>query len=70
MIILIQWEIQFAYCQAENCEFDGVVIIWPYQVGGDDERKRCLLYNAVTRARHWCNVIVQGQAILEAPPFS
>ena len=56
--------------QAKNREFDGVVIIWPYQVGGDVEHKRRLLYNAVTRAKRWCNVIVQGQNILAAAPFS
>lgn len=55
--------------QAKNREFDGVVIIWPYQVGGDVEHKRRLLYNAVTRARRWCNIIVQGQNILAAAPF-
>ncbi|BBD41437.1 hypothetical protein Amn_pc01520 (plasmid) [Aminobacter sp. Y103A] len=55
--------------QAKNREFDGVVVIWPYQVGGDVEHKRRLLYNAVTRARRWCNIIVQGQPILAAAPF-
>lgn len=56
--------------QAKNREFDGVVVIWPYQVGGDAEHKRRLLYNAVTRARRWCNIIVQGQNILAAAPFA
>lgn len=56
--------------QAKNREFDGVVVIWPYQVGGDVEHKRRLLYNAVTRAKRWCNVIVQGRNILGAAPFS
>lgn len=56
--------------QAKNREFDGVVIIWPYQVGGDPEHKRRLLYNAVTRAKRWCNVIVQNQNILAAAPFT
>ncbi|MGR9281437.1 ATP-dependent helicase [Rhizobium johnstonii] len=55
--------------QAKNREFEGVVVIWPYQVGGDVEHKRRLLYNAVTRARRWCNVIVQGPNILTAAPF-
>ncbi|WP_063800002.1 ATP-dependent helicase [Bradyrhizobium valentinum] len=55
--------------QAKNREFDGVVVIWPYQVGGDIEHKRRLLYNAVTRAKRWCNIIVQGQNILAAAPF-
>lgn len=56
--------------QAKNREFEGVVVIWPYQVGGDAEHKRRLLYNAITRAKRWCNVIVQGQNILGAVPFS
>lgn len=56
--------------QAKNREFEGVVVIWPYQVGGDVEHKRRLLYNAVTRARRWCNVIVQGPNILTTAPFA
>lgn len=56
--------------QAKNREFDGVVIIWPYQVGGDAEHKRRLLYNAVTRAKRWCNIIVQHQNILGTAPFT
>jgi UvrD-like helicase C-terminal domain/AAA domain len=56
--------------QAKNREFEGVVVIWPYQVGGDIEHKRRLLYNAVTRAKRWCNIIVQSQNILGAAPFA
>jgi hypothetical protein len=56
--------------QAKNREFDGVVVIWPYQVGGDIEHKHRLLYNAVTRAKRWCNVIVQGPNILASAPFA
>jgi hypothetical protein len=56
--------------QAKNREFEGVVVIWPYQVGGDVEHKRRLLYNAVTRARRWCNIIVQSQNILRSAPFA
>ena len=37
--------------QAKNREFDGVVVVWPYQVGGNVEHKRRLLYNAMTRAK-------------------
>jgi len=29
--------------QAKNREFDGVVVLWPFQVGGDAEHKRRLL---------------------------
>lgn len=56
--------------QAKNREFDGVVVIWPYTVGQDDEGKRRLLYNAITRARLWCIVIVQGNQNARKPPFS
>ncbi|HEX8902424.1 ATP-dependent helicase [Vitreimonas sp.] len=56
--------------QAKNREFEGVVILWPYQVGGDDEHKRRLLYNAVTRAQRWCTVILQGGSLLKAAPFA
>jgi DNA helicase IV len=55
--------------QAKNREFDGVVALWPYQVGGDAEQKRRLLYNAITRARRWCTVVVQGQNIPAGAPF-
>lgn len=56
--------------QAKNREFEGVVVIWPYQVGGDAEHKRRLLYNAITRAKRWCHIIVQSQNILAAAPFA
>jgi superfamily I DNA/RNA helicase len=56
--------------QAKNREFDGVVLIWPYQVGGDAEHKRRLLYNAITRARRWCTVLVQGRALPRGAPFA
>jgi hypothetical protein len=56
--------------QAKNREFDGVVVVWPYQVGGDDEAKRRLLYNAVTRAKLWCKVVTQGEGALKKAPFA
>lgn len=55
---------------AKNREFDGVVVLWPYQVAGNDEQKRRLLYNAITRARRWCMILVQGKAIMNAAPFA
>lgn len=55
--------------QAKNREFDGVVVLWPYTVGGDEDAKRRLLYNAVTRARKWCKVITQGEDALKKAPF-
>jgi UvrD-like helicase C-terminal domain len=55
--------------QAKNREFDHVVIIWPYTVPNDEEQKRRLLYNAITRAKRSCLVLVQGPELLGAPPF-
>lgn len=56
--------------QAKNREFDGVIVLWPFTVAGDDEHKRRLLYNAITRAKKWCLVLVQNQSILLKAPFS
>lgn len=55
--------------QAKNREFDTVVVIWPYTVAQDDEGKRRLLYNAITRAKKQCTVIVQGVGSTGKPPF-
>lgn len=55
--------------QAKNREFDHVVVVWPYRVRNDNEQKRRLLYNAITRARRSCLVLVQGQELVDAPPF-
>jgi UvrD-like helicase C-terminal domain/AAA domain len=56
--------------QAKNREFEGVVVIWPYTVAGDAEQKRRLLYNAVTRAKNWCTIVVQNANVLRQPPFA
>jgi hypothetical protein len=56
--------------QAKNREFDIVVVIWPFEVGGDAEHKRRLLYNAVTRARRSCTVLVRGAQLPNAAPFA
>jgi superfamily I DNA/RNA helicase len=55
--------------QAKNREFDRVVVLWPYEVSGSDERKRRLAYNAITRARHEAHVIVQSEGRVKQPPF-
>lgn len=55
--------------QAKNREFDHVVVVCPYRVPNDEERKRRLLYNAITRARRSCLVLVQGHELVEMPPF-
>ena len=54
---------------SKGLEFDGVIVLWSHTVGGDDEGKRRLLYNAVTRAKSWCKIFVQSSSILEAAPF-
>lgn len=55
--------------QAKNREFDIVIVIWPYTVAQDDEGKRRLLYNAITRAKQQCTVIVQGVGSTTKAPF-
>jgi UvrD-like helicase C-terminal domain/AAA domain len=60
--------------QAKNREFEGVIVLWPFAVGGDLESQRRRLYNALTRAQKWAIVIVQDDAKkasrLLASPFS
>lgn len=55
--------------QAKNREFDRVIVLWPYEVSGTDERKRRLAYNAITRARHEVHFIVQNKTRLGQSPF-
>ena len=58
--------------QAKNQEFSHVIILWPYEIAGNDEKKRRLLYNAVTRARDRVLILVQGlnsKNMLEKAPF-
>lgn len=56
--------------QAKNREFEHVAVIWPYTTPNDNEQKRRLLYNAITRAQQSCLVLVQAQELLDAPPFA
>ncbi len=55
---------------AKNREFDNVIVLWPAAVGGSDDQKRRLLYNAVTRAKERCIVLVQAAAHMGLPPFA
>jgi hypothetical protein len=55
---------------AKNREFDNVVVLWPAATGGSDDQKRRLLYNAVTRAKQRCLVLVQAKASLGQSPFA
>ena len=60
--------------QAKNREFEGVIILWPFAVGGTLDSQRRRLYNALTRAQKWAIVIVQDApkktSRLAASPFS
>lgn len=55
---------------AKNREFDNVIVLWPAAVGGSDDQRRRLLYNAVTRAKERCIVLVQAAAHMGRPPFT
>jgi hypothetical protein len=46
---------------AKNREFDNVFVFWGYKLPGDPEKERRLLYNAITRAKKHCIVLVIGQ---------
>ena len=58
--------------RAKNREFLNVIVVWPHALPAraSEEYLRRLLYNAVTRARNHCTVIVLGQGRLNAPPFA
>jgi superfamily I DNA/RNA helicase len=56
--------------RAKNREFPNVIVLWPHTATGSAEHLRRLLYNAITRARNHCTVIVLGQGRLNAPPFA
>jgi len=56
--------------RAKNREFANVVVLWPQTVGGGAEQQRRLLYNAITRAKNGCSVVVFGVDRLGKPPFS
>ena len=55
--------------QAKNREFHSVIVLWPYQVTGTNERQRRLLYNAITRAKYRAVVVVQNPTRLNQPPL-
>lgn len=55
---------------AKNREFDNVIVLWPAASAGSDDHKRRLLYNAVTRAKSRCLVLVQAKSSLENAPFT
>jgi UvrD-like helicase C-terminal domain/AAA domain len=56
--------------QAKNREFDHVIVFWPHRMRDDPEQKRRLLYNAITRAKRSCTVLVQSAEMLQSPPFA
>jgi DNA helicase IV len=55
---------------AKNREFDSVVVLWPAAISGSADQKRRLLYNAITRAKDKCLILVQARASLSQPPFA
>ncbi len=55
---------------AKNREFDRVIVLWPQSVTGSDEHKRRLIYNAMTRAKNHCAIIVLGKDRLNSAPFA
>jgi superfamily I DNA/RNA helicase len=55
---------------AKNREFDNVIVLWPAAITGSEDQKRRLLYNAVTRAKERCLVLVQATAHLSQAPFA
>lgn len=64
-----QYEITTIHA-AKNREFDHVFVLWNYLVIGTEEKKRRLLYNAITRAKISCTLLVQRRdtAALEHDP--
>jgi hypothetical protein len=56
--------------QAKNREFDRVAVIWPYKIPPSADDRRRLLYNAVTRARMSCVVVVQNASLKSQAPFT
>ncbi|WP_245820602.1 ATP-binding domain-containing protein [Flavimaricola marinus] len=55
---------------AKNREFDRVIVLWPQSATGGDEHKRRLLYNAMTRAKSYCTIVVLGTGRTTAAPFA
>jgi hypothetical protein len=55
--------------QAKNREFDNVVVIWPFATPVSDDQRRRLLYNAVTRAKLSCVILVQDNGLMSGAPF-
>jgi superfamily I DNA/RNA helicase len=55
---------------AKNREFDFVVVLWAASITGSDDQKRRLLYNAITRAKSRCLILVQAKSNMTSAPFS
>lgn len=55
---------------AKNREFDNIIVLWPAAITGDTEHRRRLLYNATTRAKSRCLILVQSRDALAQPPFA
>lgn len=56
--------------RAKNREFKQVLVLWPHSVTGGMDHQRRLLYNAVTRTKERCSIVVFGQGRTKKPPFT
>ena len=56
--------------RAKNREFRDVLVLWPHTVTGSVEYQRRLLYNAITRAKERCSVVVFGIGRMNKTPFA
>lgn len=56
--------------RAKNREFGQVLVLWPHSASGSAEHQRRLLYNAITRAKDRCSVVVFGQNRTDKAPFA
>jgi hypothetical protein len=56
--------------RAKNREFKQVLVLWPHSVTGGMDRQRRLLYNAITRTKERCAIVVFGQDRTKKPPFT
>ena len=56
--------------RAKNRESGEVLVVWPHSTAGSIDHQRRLLYNAVTRAKHRCSIVVFGQGRTGKAPFT
>lgn len=54
---------------AKNREFELVIVLWGFGVHGEPEHQRRLLYNAITRAKERCLILLPSGKLLKTAPF-